>query len=245
MACLIAAFAVTGPSPAARAETTVPTPPAAPAAGAEKPVDYPELKLKNGKTYLDCRVVRIEPDALLVQHRGGMARLSLFEMPEAIQKAHGFDPFAAMEHARAEMDRQRELRWKLFWEKQEYESGQARVAEQEAILREAAREWVPVEATILRRLDDGVVLASCRRVAFEKTKTKSTLGFVIDGPPRRVLVDFGDGPLALRFAVPIGDTPASGSVWKGYVHPVSQGAMDFTLRGTRQSAAAHLAAPAK
>jgi hypothetical protein len=215
------------------------------AAQPEPTTTYPELTLKDGRIYRDCRVVRVEPDALLVKHQGGMARLSLFELPEAIQKEHGFDPFAAMEHARAEMERQRELRWKLFWEKQEYESGQARIAEHEAIMREAAREWIPVEATIVQRLGDGVVLARCRRIAFETTKTKSTLGFIVDGPPKRVLVNFGESALALRFAVPVEKAPAVGAVWKGYVHPASEGTLDFKYRGVSQSAAAHLAVPVK
>lgn len=216
-----------------------------PTKGVKPPTSYAEIVLKDGRVFRSCEVIRSEPDALHVKHQGGVARLSFFDLPESIQREHGFDPVVAMRHARAEMDRQRDLKWKLFWERQNYESEQARQAEYEAIAREAAREWVPVEATILRRLGPDAVLASCRRITFEKTTTKSTLGFTVDGPPRRVLVDFGDGPLALRFAVPPGDVPAGGGVWKVFVHPVSDGEISFEVSGSTAKAGAHRVVPAK
>jgi hypothetical protein len=211
-----------------------------PAKGAEPAaVSYTELKTRDGKVFHDCKVVRTEPDALVVEHRGGVARLSLFDLPEAVQQAHGFDPFAAMEFYKARADWQQDLKWKLFWEKQAHEADQAKAADLEAMLRTAEAEWVPVEATVIQRLGDGAVLARCRRVVFERTRAKSTLGFDIEGPPRRKLVDFGDGAIVLRMVAPV----EIGADWKGYVNPVSDGAHAFTYRGVPQSASAHRAAP--
>lgn len=211
-----------------------------PARGAEPAAaSYPELKTRDGKVFHDCRVVRAEPDALVVEHRGGVARLSLFDLPESVQQAHGFDPFAAMEFYKARAEWQRELKWKMFWEKQAHEADQAKAADLEATLRTAQAEWVPVEATILQRLGDDAVLARCRRVVFERTRAKSTLGFDIEGPPKRKLVDFGEAAIVLRMVVP-GEI---GAEWKGYVNPVSEGTHAFRYRGTPQSAAAHRAAP--
>ncbi|MCB1089589.1 MAG: hypothetical protein KDM63_21295, partial [Verrucomicrobiae bacterium] len=172
-------------------------------------------------------------------------RVSLFDLPEEVQKEFGFDPFVAMDHAKATMESQREIRWKLFWERQQYESEQAKLAEQDAIQRAAEREWIPVEATVIQKLGADAVLARCERVTFEKTTTKSTLGFTIDGPPRRVLVKYGEAPLVLRFAVPLERFPSVGQVWKGYVNPVAIGEVEFKFRGVGQKSAAHQAAPAK
>lgn len=239
------------PEPARAAEAPLPVligpvpPGLEPAGGVKPPTSYPEIVMKDGRVYRGCEVLRREPDALHVKHQSGVARLSFFDLPESIQREHGFDPVVAMRHARAEMDRQRDLKWKLFWERQNYESEQARVAEYEAIAREAAREWVPVEATILRRLGPDAVLASCRRITFEKTTTKSTLGFTVEGPPRRVLVDFGDGPIALRFAVPPGTVPGRGGVWQVYVYPVSDGESTFEVSGATAKAGTHRVVPAK
>lgn len=209
------------------------------------PETYDELTLRDGSVYEKCRVIRADPDALLVEHSRGMARLSLFELPVTVQEEWGFDPFKATEHFKAEAARQRGLRWRLFWERQEYESEQARQQDEERLLATAAREWIPVEATVLQRLEDGSLVARCQQVTFKKTKTKSTLGFEIDGPPKRTLVPFGNGPLILRVAVSSGAPPNTGSVWKGFVHPVSEGEMSYHTRGQSYQAPAHAAAPAK
>ena len=209
------------------------------------PDAYDKLTLRDGSVFEKCRVIRADPDALLVEHSRGMARLSLFELPASVQEEWGFDPFKATEYFKAETARQRELRWRMFWERQQYESEQAQQEDEQRLMATAAREWVPVEATVLKRLEGGSMVASCKRVTFKKTKTKSTLGFEIDGPPKRVLVPFGDGPIVLRIAVSADSGEKSGSVWKGYVHPISEGQISYRSRGQSFTAPAHAATPAE
>ena len=92
----------------------------------------------------------------------------------------------------------------------------------------------------MRLLGDDAVLARCKRVVFEKTKAKSKLGFEIDGPPRRKLVDFAKSQVVLKLLAP-GEV---GTTWKGYVNPVSEGTHAFESGGVSQSAPAHRAATA-
>lgn len=241
----LALSVLVGPSPALWsaevAEASAGTPGGT--AGAGEPL--PELTTKDGRIYRECRILRAEPDALLVRHAAGVARLSLFDLPEPIQQQYRFDPSTAMAHARSRLERERDQRWRLFWERQEFESGQARIAEHESIQRVGEREWVPVEARIVQHLDESAALARCRRVTFEKTQVKSTLGFLVDGPPRRVLVDFAQKAVVLRFAVPLEGRPAVGTVWKGFVNPAADGETTFRYRGVEQSAPAHRAVPAR
>jgi len=209
------------------------------------PEHYDELTTRKGGTYRDCRVIRVEPDALLIEHTGGVARLSLFDLPAAVQEEWGFDPFRAMEYFKATAEKDRKLKWRLFWERQQYESAQARKEERKRLLAKAVKEWVPVEASISQRLEDGSVVANCQRITFEKTKMKSTLGFIVDGPPKRVLVPFSREAVVLRFVVPPAEPPAVGSKWKGYVAPVSDGKVTYGYHGVEISSPVHLAAAPK
>ncbi|MCB1230005.1 MAG: hypothetical protein KDN19_07060 [Verrucomicrobiae bacterium] len=197
------------------------------------PRAYDSLTAKDGTVYQDCKVIRAEPSALLVRHRGGMARLSFFDLPESVQQEWGFDPFAAMEHYKAENERERALRWKLFWERQEYESEQARIAAEEKLRDTAEREWIPVEGVVISRIEGGAaIVARCSRVTFQKTKTKSTLGFEIDGPPKRVLVPFAEKAVILHIAVPADHLPPAGGKWRGYVDPIAEGGGSYRYRGS-------------
>lgn len=217
------------------------TPSAPPRKG---PAAYDELVTRDGSVYRECRVVRAEPDALLVEHTEGMARLSFFDLPERVQGEWGFDPFKAMEHFKAEKERERTLRWRLFWERQQHESEQAREADEERLRRLAAREWVPVEARILGRTADGESLvAICHRITFQPTKARSTLGSVIDGPPKRVLQAFAESPVVLRLAVATENPPLAGDKWKGYLEPQSDSTSTYRLQGQLHQAAVHAAVP--
>ncbi len=227
------------PTPAVE-EPAVPAPP--PLKG---PESYGELVTRDGTLYRNCKVVRSEPDALLVEHAGGMARLSFFDLPEKVQGEWGFDPFKAMEHFKAEKERERALRWRLFWERQQYESEQARQADEARLREEAAREWVPVEARILGRSADGEgFVAVCQRITFQPTKTRSTLGSVIDGPPKRVLQPFSDRPVVLRVAVTLEIAPLAGDKWNAYVEPASDGVSTYRMEGRNHEASVHYAVPA-
>ena len=195
---------------------------AAPPAGEKgaPPRSFEKLVTDDGVEYVDCEVVRVEPDALVVRHRKGVARLSFFDLPREIREAYQFDPFLAVEHFRKENERQRQLRWQGFWEKQRYEAAQAEKEANKRMIEDALSQWIPVEATVTRSADDRF-LARCRQVIFVKTTKRSKLGFLVDGPPKRKLVDFAGGkPIWLRLAAqPERKLPVRGATWKGYVCP--------------------------
>ena len=121
------------------------------------------LRTDEGVEYRNVKVVRVEPDSLIIQHDDGMARVPLFDLSPEIQARFAFDPFKGMKHFKEETQRQRELRWRLFWEGERYKAEQMEKEERARIIESAKLNWVPVEASVLRRVPDGV-LARCRRV---------------------------------------------------------------------------------
>ncbi|MCP5539568.1 MAG: hypothetical protein H7A53_03980 [Akkermansiaceae bacterium] len=215
----------------------------APASAEETPARFESLKTTKGKEYRDCVLVRAEPDALVIRHAGGMARVSFFELPKEIQDRFGFDPFEAIEAMNQLNRRNRETRWRMFWERQKHEAEQAELADARSLVATAESEWVPVEASVIQVFADGSFLASCQRVVFEPTKTKSKLGFEIDGPPRRKLVKFGSGRLVLRPELSA-EKPSLAKTWKGYLCPWPEGKRDVSYRGTRTEFPSHRAVPA-
>ncbi len=212
------------------------------------PDHYEKLTTRDGGVYKDCQVIRADPAALLVKHTTGMARLSFFDLSEEVQAEWGFDPFLAMKVFKAENERERALRWRLFWERQQYESDQARQETEQRLRDTARREWIPVEATVLARIEDedgpGFV-AECWRVTFRKTKTRSTLGFEIDGPPKRVLMPLREGAVILRPAISSDPMPRVGGAWSGYVDPDSEGKGSYPYAGAAVPAATFSVIPAK
>ena len=187
------------------------------------PTRFESLRTDEGVEYLDCQVVRVEPDALVVRHRKGVARISFFDLPREIRETFHFDPFVAIEHYRQETERQREVRWQTFWEKQRHEAEAAEAEDRKKLIEEAYAEWIPVEAQVVRPVADGF-LARCQRVTFEKTTKRSKLGFLVEGPPKRKLVEFAGGsPILLRLVRRPGeDLPKRNTTWKGYVAPVAE-----------------------
>ena len=61
---------------------------------------------KDGKTYQEVAVVKVEPDAVTILHHDGGARIPLKNLPPEIQKRCNYDPAAAAaaEAARAQAD---------------------------------------------------------------------------------------------------------------------------------------------
>lgn len=209
------------------------------------PSRYDKLSVKDGTVYRDCRVVKIEHDGLLVAHAGGMAKLSFFDLPESVQVEWGFDPFRAMAFYRENVEKERALRWRLFWERQHFESEQAKLEDSDRLWQKARREWVPVEAEVIQVVGEGRFLARCKRVTFQATKTKSTLGFIVDGPPKRVLVPLPGSPMILKLSVEGARTPSRGTTWRGFVHPSSEGKGSYRVKGAAGSASIHAASPAE
>lgn len=181
----------------------------------ELPV-YPELRTSEGKVYTDCKVKKVEVDALIFEHREGMARVSFFDLDESIRDEYDFDPVAAMEKYKRDKAVQRELKWKRFWEKQKAESDRAERMAQAEFLKVVKTTWMPIEASVLGRQSGGLFVRA-KRIKFVPTKTRSTLGFEIDGPPRKTLVPVGGGVIF------IDSTEVSGERWLGYLEPQPNG----------------------
>ncbi|MDF1751336.1 MAG: hypothetical protein P1U89_01035 [Verrucomicrobiales bacterium] len=189
----------------------------APTVTSSEEVEFPtEFTTKTGEVYLDCKVKRIESDSLIIVHRGGIAKVSFFDVSEALQKKHNFDPVAAMEKYHRDQKIQKELKWQRFWKAQEYEANEAAKADRERFLGEVKATWIPIEAVIQKRSEGGAFVRA-KRIAYIPTKEKSALGFEIDGPLRKTLVPIQPNVIFLE------TTGINSGYWKGYLEPVSNG----------------------
>ncbi len=203
--------------------------PAASAALEPKGQHYERLETTKGVIYTDCTVVSLEPDSMVVQHTNGVARISFFDLPKDIQDRYGFDPVAAVEHYEKRFEAQRELRKVMVQEKLRYEAEQAAAERRKDLNQEVEARWIAVRARITTLKKEGAV-AWCDRVAFIRTKTRSKLGFVVDGPWKRKYVSFGDGPIFLKPAT--GDVKfRPNDVWEGYIWPDFLNKQVFTTSG--------------
>jgi hypothetical protein len=50
-----------------------------------------DLRLANGRTFREVRVVTVRPDALVIAHRDGMVLADYEELPKAVRARYGFD----------------------------------------------------------------------------------------------------------------------------------------------------------
>jgi len=183
--------------------------------------DFAKLSTKEGKVYKDCFVTRVEVDAITIRHSRGMARISLFSLSKELQDRYNFDPIAASRKADADEKIQRKTHWKLFWKKQKYEAAAAQKLAAAKLYQTAKQSWYPVEASIVKFKDSGAYVRA-RRILFLPTKVKSTLGFTVDGPPRRSTVPMSSGLIFIQN--PFGKiTALPGRKWKGYVESFPSG----------------------
>lgn len=203
------------------------------------PARFDVLRTDDGTEYRNARVMRVDPDSLIIRHDGGMARVPLFDLSPEIQAQFDFDPFKGLDHFKKETEKQRELRWRIFWEGERVKAQQAEKEERAAVVEAAKLNWIPVEAQVLRRVSEGV-LARCRKVVFVPTRVRDALGFEHDGPAERKLVAFSEGPVVLRFVLE-GDGAGSGGSWKGYVSPSATGFPAVGLPGDARNAPVHKA----
>ena len=193
------------------------------AAEAEKPAaapadEYPELVTKKGETFRKVVVMRVEADALLVRHEGGMARVSLFDLGPDLQARYDFDPVVALKRHQADLAIQREQRQTALLETEKRRAAAIRAEAAREELELAKAEWVPVEGNVIALTEEGVLLRA-KRIQMVPTQVRSTLGFLNEGPPKRVLEAFSPGPVLLL------DPPANlqpGQEWKGYLNPVNE-----------------------
>lgn len=188
------------------------TPPSA------KGAEFPELVTKKGEVFREVTVLRAETDALLVRHEGGMARVSLFDLSPELQARYDFDPVVALKRYQEDLAIQRDQRKTALLKAEERRAAAVQAEAQRERLEIAKLEWIPVEAKVIRVLEEGVLLRASR-VQMIPTRVRSTLGFLNDGPPKRVLTAFSPRPVLLL------DPPAGlrpGQEWKGYLNPVSE-----------------------
>ena len=144
--------------------------------------------------------------------RDGMAKISFFDLDSEFQRKHGFDPVEALDRYEKEKELQKKLKWERFWEAQEFEAKKAEEEAREKLIKVPKRSWIPVEAKILSITNNGGY-AAAKQITFVPTKTKSTLGFEIDGPPRKTLVRMKPDVIFLQVAgIQRGE-------WEGYIEP--------------------------
>jgi len=66
-----------------------------------------------GKTYINAEIVRIEPDGLTLKHDAGLSKLSFSELPEEIQKKHGYKPEKATSSGKQQQSSHKEYEKKV------------------------------------------------------------------------------------------------------------------------------------
>ena len=72
-----------------------------------------DIVTTKGKVFKNAEIIRVESDGVLIKHSGGTERVSLAELPPAIQKKYGLDPKDAelrrkaeeVDRLKAELDR--------------------------------------------------------------------------------------------------------------------------------------------
>ncbi len=186
-------------------------------------VDFGELKTQHGEVFVNVTVKRIESNALVIQHRDGMARVSLFELSPSIQEKYQFDPIAAMKADLARKAEEKERLAVLLLENSRRQAALETARAESELIQMAKAEWVPVEATVIG-IENGSVIVEAKSITLVPTQARSTLGFLKEGPPKRVLERFGRGPLLLDEVVSPArsDNLKVGDIWRGYLNPIPE-----------------------
>lgn len=130
-----------------------------------------EITTLDGKTYKSVRILKIEPDGLLLEHQPptggvGLAKLKFEDLPPEVKQRHGYDPEKAGAHEarqaeaelqlRAEMQAQQAQAWAIRRQREEDNFNAIREREERE---EAARRAEEYAAT-LAPLIDPVTLAT-------------------------------------------------------------------------------------
>ncbi len=68
-----------------------------------------DLTTNEGKIYKQVTVTKVEPDGLSIMHESGTAKVLFIELPEEMQRKHGYDPAKAEEHVRERNRKRAEL----------------------------------------------------------------------------------------------------------------------------------------
>ncbi len=136
------------------------------------------ITTQSGKTFLNCKIVRVHPDGVSFTHRDGAAKIAFKELPENLRREFRYDPKKAAEHQRA----QAELR------KQEAERARLREIAMEEKLMEAQMaeaSYLAAAKTVYRSAGSapGMSLALPGEALKVAQPTPSWLGAPITGTP--------------------------------------------------------------
>lgn len=191
-------------------------------------IHFEKLETTDDKTYQQVTVRKIEPDSLLIEHLNGVARVSMFDLSEEIQKRYEFDRDAAIEHYKRREAEQRALRKQLLLDRVRQQAAEEAELRQQNLEREAKMKWIPVRANIVT-VSDGNALAFVDRIVMVPTRNKNALGGEgLPGPPRKELVRLSRRPVWLRgvgdIEKPLKNKPPV--YWTGFIWPDGEVTLD-------------------
>lgn len=86
------------------------------------------LETRKGDIPHNCCVSRVETDGLVIEHDGGLARVSLFDLNPSIQAQYDFDTIEAMDAYKRDQAVQRKLRKQLLLETENFKAAPKRKA---------------------------------------------------------------------------------------------------------------------
>lgn len=150
------------------------------------------------RSFAQCYLIRAEPDALLIRHSKGIARLAFTILDASLKEAFRYDPEEGFKAASEHYKKECYLQMLKFREEETVRAIRERVEKMET----AKSSWIPAEATVIQANKKGIYVSAMRIVG------NSASG--------KILKPFGPGCLFLPASNP-GLRP--GSLWKGYICP--------------------------
>ncbi|MEC5126342.1 hypothetical protein VSU19_06245 [Verrucomicrobiales bacterium BCK34] len=168
-------------------------------AKAAEPVSLPiRIETLDQRSFEACKLVRAEPDALLIRHSKGIARLPFALLNSSLKEAFNYDPDAAYEAAYAHYKKEQQLR---KWKFREEETVRA-MRKMEVISETIKSTWIPVETTVIRSTEKGIYVAPM------EIGSNDSSGRILR-PFRDRLLFLPENSLGLQ----------PGSLWMGYICP--------------------------
>lgn len=129
------------------------------------PKDYGTITTRAGKSFYECKVMRIYPDGVSFTHRNGAAKIAFADLPENLRNEFRYDPKAEAEYQKE----QAALR----------KAEQERQKQQEIAMQEQLMEAKMAEASYLATASR---LASTPTVATASPQSPPWVGSTITGP---------------------------------------------------------------
>jgi len=180
-------------------------------------VDYERLVTTEGDVYLDVTILDVEPDSLIVEHRNGAVRISLFDLPDEIRTDYAFDAELAMAHYKARDERLRSLRKKQVQERLHAEAAMAETARKNARDEDIRKHWIRTRARIIEFVPGGA-MAYVDRIVMERKRSRTALGGEgLPGPATPSYHRMHSQPVMLKDLKRHRAGLRSGSTWVGYI----------------------------